>query len=368
MLLMPGAQAQSLPNQVRVGVVLPLKERSSRGAKMVEFYQGLLMAVDSLKHLGCSIDVTAVHSGSSAAAMDSLLVNAPLGNCHVIFGPLDVAQLPALADYCDLRGIRLVVPFSSLATQVTGHQLHYLVNAPRHSVQQQAAWFAQAIFPDDNFIVLESGEKNDEGAMLVEKVRMALDGRNMYVKQFSLQVNDSVFSEALETDRMNVLLINSSSQSALSALLTRLRPFAAQHPQYRFSLFGYPAWQTYANQVLGDLYRFDTYIYTSFYRDPNDKRVAAFEQRFKSNFGRSMSPTFPRYGLFGFDLGYYFMYGIGKYGDLLEANLAAIPNEPFQNPLDFQSKTVADGYINNFVQLIHYANYQATEILYRNNE
>ena len=73
-LMMPAMQAQRLKNAVRVGVVLPLKEKSSRGAKMVEFYQGLLMAVDSVKRQGCSVEVTAVHSGTSHAAMDSLLV------------------------------------------------------------------------------------------------------------------------------------------------------------------------------------------------------------------------------------------------------------------------------------------------------
>ncbi len=368
MLIAPASYGQPLTHKVRMGVVLPLKEKTSRGAKMVEFYQGLLMAVDSVKRMGLSVEVTALHSGSSAAAMDSLLMKSPLGQCDVIFGPLDVAQLPALADYCDLRGIRLVVPFSTLATQVHGHQLHYLVNAPRHEVQKQAAWFAQAVFPDENFVILESNEKNDEGASLIERVRTEMDSHGVYVKQINISVDDSAFEAVLDPNKMNVLFINSSTLSALNALLNKLRPFAAQHPQFRFSLYGYPAWQTYAAQTLSDLYRFDTYIYTSFYRDPNDKCVLHFEQRFKNNFGRPMAQTFPRYGLFGFDLGYYFLYGLGKYGDQFEANLNIMSCDPLQHAMDFESQGESDGYINQFVELVHYANYQATEILYRNNE
>ena len=326
------------------------------------------MAVDSVKHLGCSVEVTALHSGSSAAAMDSLLIHAPLGSCDVIFGPLDAAQLPALADYCDLRGIRLVVPFSSLATQVAGHPLHYLVNAPRHTMQKQASWFAQTLFSNDNFVIIESSEKNDEGAALVERVRTAMDGCNVYVKQLSIDTNDSVFTEALVAEKTNILLINSSTLTALNALLAKLRNFASQHPQYRFALIGYPAWQTYTAQTLNDLYRFDTYIYSSFFRDPNDKRIIAFEERFKSNFGRTMAQTYPRYGLFGFDLGYFFLSGLGIYGDELEGHLNAITVKPLQHPLDFQSQGEDDGYINSFVELVHYANYQAIEFIFRNNE
>ena len=54
-------------SHVRMGVVLPLKEKSQRGAKMVEFYQGMLMAVDSVCNEGLSTEVIALHSGSSAS-------------------------------------------------------------------------------------------------------------------------------------------------------------------------------------------------------------------------------------------------------------------------------------------------------------
>ena len=367
-LMMMPVDAQRLEYPVRMGVLLPLKEKSSRGAKMIEFYQGLLMAVDSVKHQGCTVEVTAVHSGTSPAAMDSLLAKNTFRDCDVIFGPLDVAQLPALADYCDLHEIRLVVPFSSLATQVPSHPLHYLVNAPRHMVQRQAVWFAQALFPDDNVIVVESGEKNEEGTALVERVRMAMDGRNVLVQQVSVNADDDAFCKVLEEERMNVLILDSSTLPAFTTMATKLRTLMESHKEYRISLFGYPVWQSYASQLQNDFYQFDTYIYTSFFRDPGDSRITNLEQQFKDNFGRPMSPTFPRYGLFGFDLGYYFLYGLGKYGNYFEANHAAITTEPFQNPLLFRQQSAADGYINDFVQIVHYASYHATEILYRNQE
>lgn len=368
LLMFPVVHAQEFSHHVRMGVVLPLKEKSSRGAKMVEFYQGLLMAVDSVKRMGCSVDVTAVHSGTSSGSIDSLIAKSAFSNCDVIFGPLDVAQLPALADYCDLHGIRLVVPFSSLATQVTGHPLHYLVNAPRFMMQRQAAWFVQQLFAEDNVIVVESNEKNEEGTALVERVRMAMDEKDLYVQQVNINASNDAFFQVFDTERMNVLLLDSSTLPALNAFRAKLRALMTAHPDCRISVFGYPAWQSYASQVQSDLFQFDTYIYTSFYRDPNDHRVQAFEQRFKNHFGHAMGATFPRYGLFGFDLGFFFLSGIGQYGELFEVNHVAINTDPYQNPLNFQKQSTNDGYINDFIELVHYANYHATEILYRNQE
>lgn len=369
MFLMPTLMsAQRLTQHVRVGVVLPLKEKSARGAKMLEFYQGLLMAVDSVKHLGCSVDVTAVHSGALAADMDSLLATPTLSDCDVIFGPLDVTQLPALTDYCDLRGIRLVVPFSTLATHVADHPLHYLVNAPRHVVQRQATWFVETLFSEDNVIVVECGEKNDEGEAFVERVRMALDGRNVFVRQIALNATDEAFAQVLAEGSKNVLLPNASSLTALTALTARLRQLTASFPNLHFTLLGYPAWQSYATQMQSDFSQFDTYIYTPFFRDHNEPQVIAFDERFQTNFHHAMQPTFPRYGLFGFDLAYYFLYGLGMYGHLFEDNLSAIPVAAMQNRLDFEKQGETSGYINTFVQVVHYTTAHTTELLFRHQQ
>ena len=358
--------AQVTTGYVRVGIVLPLKEKSPRGAKMVEFYQGLLMAADSVRRQGASIDIVALHSGSTAAAMDSLIAAHQLVNLDVVFGPLDAAQLPALADYCDLHGTRLVVPFTSIATLVEGHPKHYLVNAPRSSVQREAAWFIQNLFPEENVVIVESGEQNDEGAALAERVRMAMDERGVYVKQLKVDDSDEAFNQALVLDKNNVLVLNSSSLQAVNALRNRLRNYLAANARVHISLFGYPAWQSYASQMLSDFYQFDTYIYTPFFRDPNEPHTLQFEQRFQNFCRWPIAPTFPRYGLLGFDLGYYFLHGIARYGKLFEANLVAVDTKPFQNPLRFVEQGDGNGHINTFVEIVHYTNYQAVEILYRN--
>ena len=44
---------------LRVGVMLPLHDVNGDGRRMVEYYRGFLMACDSLKMEGISIDVSA---------------------------------------------------------------------------------------------------------------------------------------------------------------------------------------------------------------------------------------------------------------------------------------------------------------------
>ena len=360
------AFAQVTTNYVRVGIALPLKEKSPRGAKMVEFYQGLLMAVDSVKRQGCTVDIVALHTGSTAAQMDSLLASRPFTNCDIVFGPLDAAQIPALADYCDLHNIRLVIPFSSQSSAVENHKRHYLINAPRSLVQKEGAWFAQNLFSDENVVIIDCNERNDEGIAMAERLRMAMDEVGLLVQQVKVDADDATFDTVLNPDKKNVLLPNSASIEALNALRERMRAFVSACPGFNISFFGYPAWQTYASQMQSDLFQFDTYIYTPFFRNPEDGAAKMFEQRFEQNFRAPMQRTFPRYGLLGFDVGYYFLRGLAQFGRNFEGNLVATVTQPMQNPLRFENLNKGDGYINGFVQIVHYANYQTVEFLYRN--
>ena len=45
--------------KVTVGVMLPLHDVNGDGKRMVEYYRGVLMAYDSLKLMGMSVDVHA---------------------------------------------------------------------------------------------------------------------------------------------------------------------------------------------------------------------------------------------------------------------------------------------------------------------
>lgn len=360
--------SQSLPGmkKVKIGVVLPLKEKTQRGAKMVEFYQGVLMAVDSMRHVGLSVDVKALHSGTTAHEMDLLLASNSLADRDVVFGPLDNAQQPGLADYCDIHGIRLVVPFSTQQKQVSLYPRHYMASAPRSVVQREALWFLQNHFKECNFIVVDCNEKNDEGADFVELLRSQMAQNAIYVRQMNVNGDDIAFNQAFNPQRTNMLVLNSSSRKALNQLLPRLRDYKKAYPDVKISLLGYPSWQTYTNQLLNDFYAMDTYVFSSFFRNPLATRNESFDRQFLHWFHQPMGTTFPRYGQMGFDLAFFFLRGLSIYGDNLETNLSNLPVRPYQHPFYFVRQGNEGGFMNEFVQLIHYSPNQTIELVTRN--
>lgn len=321
---------------------------------MVEFYQGILMAVDSIRHDGLDIEVLAMHSGSSAADMDSLLATNSLKGCDVVFGPLDAAQLPALSDYCDIHQLRLVVPFSSSAQHVIGHPLYYQVCETQGDVQSAASQELAQTFGNCNYVFVTSGDGNYEGESFVKRMKDQLANKGVTGHQINLTDNDETYEQTLSEPTPNIVVIDAPSLKAINLLLPKLEQYQRQHPNSGITLLGYPDWQTYTSKRLTDFFAFNTYIYTSFYRHPLEDRITSFERQYMRWFGQPMLQTYPRYAMMGFDLGYYFLRGLQIFGNELEERHAEVPNYPLQHRVRFERTATNSGFVNRNVQLVHF--------------
>jgi hypothetical protein len=175
------------------------------------------------------------------------------------------------------------------------------------------------------------------------------------MRQMHILGDDQAYTSALNQFRENCIVPDNVSIKTLNIFFSRLKTFAEEHPEYKISLIGYPEWQTYTQSLLNEFYQFDTYIYSSYYRNPLLERTTEFERRFINHFGYGMAPTFPRYGMLGFDLGFYFMHGMATLGDNFDQQQNSLRLQPFQHPFVFAKDPDTKGFINESALIIHYS-------------
>ncbi len=349
---------------INVGVVLPLKEGGDRGGKMIEFYRGMLMAADSVKQQGVAIHMHAYHSGSSLEDINFVINTKPeLKNMDVIFGPLNTTQAGVLSKFCQENKIRLVTPFST--TNSVGQDNPYVYQASAHgtAARQAGAEMMVSRFTNSNYVFLQTGMSDTRGTGFVTEVRKLLEGRGMKAVNLKVEDSDEAFVKVLNQYRDNVIIPDASSLSATTTLVRKLKAFQTAHPEYRLTLAGYPEWPTYAATLQADFCALNTYAYCTFFRNPTDTRVSAFEGRYLRNFKEEVSRTYPRYGLFGFDLAYFFLHGLATYGESMLEKQGLINAHPLQNPLSFSQRHEGAAHVNNTVYLVHYSPSQRVDIV-----
>lgn len=99
---------------IQAAVMLPFTASGSikpeEQTRMVEYYEGFLIAVDSLKRQGVSVDLYTYDTKGSTNVISSILSKPEIKNMDIIFGPVHTSNIEPLANFAERNKIRLVVP------------------------------------------------------------------------------------------------------------------------------------------------------------------------------------------------------------------------------------------------------------------
>lgn len=352
LLLMPLACLEAA--SVRVGVLLPLKDATGRGTVMVEFYRGLLMAIDAAKEAGIDVDCYAVDCGSSDSQMKTVLERPELAHLDVIFGPLEAGQMTTLSEFCRSHRTRLVVPFNTPCPQVYSNPWVYQVGVVQELLYPGITNLVIDNLGQSNFVFYHSTENDERGISFTSHLAQVLKLRGLRTTNLNAGGDEFAFDRALNQFRNNVVVIDSRSRAALSQMIGALRAYQTTHPEYKISLLGYPEWLTYVSTLLHDFYHFNAYVYSPYYRNPLSGRTVKFDQQYLRNFSQPSRISYPRAEMLGYDLGQYFILGLARHPDSFDEQQPAPMDNFVQHNFRFHRVGEHGGFVNTFVQLVHY--------------
>ena len=344
---------------IKAAVLLPFQTEGSSNrdeqTRMVEYYEGFLMAVDSLKTRGVSIDLYTYDTRTDAASMRNILAKSEMKNMDIIFGPVHSEQITLAAAFAKENNIRLVVPFSSKGNEVFSNPAIYQINTPQSYLYSEVYEHFIRKFTNTNVIFLDALDGNKDKAEFIKGLQDELSAKRI---PFATLQGDNIIpetlKEAMNPTMDNVFIPTSGTNVALIKLLPQLIVTSRDNPDYHLQLFGYPEWQTYTNDHLANFYELDTYFYSSFYTNNLFPEAVKFSADFRRWYSKDMLNSFPKYGMLGFDTGYFFLKGLSQYGSNLEDKLDKISVTPIQTGFKFERVNNWGGFINRKVFFVHF--------------
>lgn len=340
--------------KVRAAAILPFKDGDQRASRMLEFYSGMLVAVDSVKSEGTDVEISAYHSGTTLDDINKILADERLAKMDLIVGPLEEVQAQPLVDYCAARGIRLVMPFATTGTVGIDKPTTYVVTDEQEDVQTRAARLSVKQFGHANYIFVGCANSDERGRQYVSSLVKSLEGNASTSHQLTLDATDAEWQAAIVGNRRNIVVMNSIRESNLQKLIATLDRFTKAHGEAHISMLGYPDWLTFKAETQRGMFRYDAHVYSTFFRNAALKATQSVEAHYKKKFGKPMAASTPRFGLIGFDLGYYFLHGIAAQGASFEYLQSTLNFNYLQHRFDFQRAQEEGGFINRQVFLVCY--------------
>lgn len=343
---------------VKAAIMLPFMADGSGNKedqnRMVEYYEGFLMAVDSLKQLGTNIDLYVYDTKGNHSSIQPILSKPELKNMDIIFGPGYPEHVKPLADFAAKNNVRLVIPFTSKENEVFNNPMIYQINTPQSYLYSEVYEHFTRKFTNANVIFLTVDPADKSKADFIKGLKNELRDKHIPFQDLSGDITPEVLATVMAQDKDNIFIPTTGRNTALIRLLPQLTVTMRDNPTYRMLLFGYPEWQTYTHDHLASFFELDTYFYSSFYTNNLFPAAVNFTKSYRKWFSKDMGNTYPKYGMLGFDMGFYFLKGLARFGSELENNLDKVNVTPIQTGLKFERVNNWGGFINRKVFFIHF--------------
>ena len=283
---------------------------SARVEQFLDFYEGVLLAVDSLKNQGYKIDLHVYDTERNPEKMVVLAKELDYLRPDLIIGPVYGSVYKAVLDNLENKHIPVVYPLSSRSEGFGRYPNFIQVNASFGAVAEKMMQWLDVQRYQANMVYINLVGTEDADWMEKRAFREQLKLREG-IQFFNWRL-DQIMLDSLRTmllpDRENILILPVSKEADVSKVLPLISALA---DSYQITVLGLPEWQTFTSVDHETFYKLNTKLFSYSYVDYQSPEAVAFADKFRKYFS-----TEPGSLVFkAFDMGLYFIGLAAKYRD-----------------------------------------------------
>ena len=380
------------------------RTKNSRALKFLQFYEGFMMAVDSLtRHCGLHVDLTVMDVHENVATASSALEQLKKQEVDMIIGPFFSKSFSLVREYAIDNNILIVNPMTEREA--------VLLNAPnvvklKPGTQAMAAELADLIrvhYPKAKVTFITENNQRDtalvnaleqelaavvkpevqlSNAEMLELIDRESQRRKMGKRKLStLEVEGQIFStsalsenpdgvvyfenkfqrlsysdgelktflNSLSSARDNILIAYGSNVVFATKILNNVNKSAQQYP---ITLIGLPTWSEFDNLLVPNLLNMNAIYFEDHFVDYNDSVVLKFVDDFRLKY--ECDPI--DYAFDGFDVGWYFLNALMEFGPHATECLPYYHLPLIHTRYYFNKSRYEDGLENRYWSIYQYDN------------
>ena len=314
----------------KIAVILPFKSKDNPNSNFLDFYSGVLMAADKLsgekvKYFLSVYDSTVEYPSANA-----------LAEMDLIIGPVSFDDISRMLPR--LRGKFLVSPLDPKVSTLTDR--FNVIQAPsgwEAQVDDLVAWVREDLRGGDSVVLLQSAE--DAGGEMAARLAMKLGEAGI---KYEINSTATVYEGAVAGTCRFVLASENDSFCATAVRDAALMNLRGGHNV----VYSTSRLRSISELEIESIHAAATRITASYYADPADPAVKAFNNSYRAIFKGDPGQWVYQ----GYDLMYYFGSTLGRDPELWPAELATTPGKGLQTDFRFD----ASGKTNTAVRRLRY--------------
>lgn len=285
---------------------------SARSEQFISFYEGVLLAVDSLKNQGYKVNLKVFDTERSAEKMYTMVDEIDRFHPDLIIGPVYGSVYKALMDDLTNKNIPVIYPLSSRSEEFGVYPDFIQVNPSMKALTVAMSDWLREEAEEANLVCLnltgnEVSHSDLEDIRLFKEYMHRIGSMNFYDWNTSAVPLDGLRLQLLP-DRENIIILPTTKEAEVSKILPVL---SALTEGYRITVVGFPEWQTFTSVDHETYFKLNTKIFTYSYVDNTTEPAKRFALKYRKYF--YTEPNNLAYK--AFDMSLYFIELAAKYRD-----------------------------------------------------
>lgn len=293
-----------------------------KSVRFLDFYEGAMLAIDSLRKRGLSTDLYVYDTGQDTAKVKEIVQFGLLDEMDIIVGPVYSSSIQIVTDYLTQHELRIPVvsPFVQNESLLDNYPSLFEVR-PAH--KEEEAFIAGVVSADfnDNIVLIRPAdslyidEVNSFKNQLLDSLEQRTLPENIIFKELAYQENRPLYDtvqeieHTLSEEKNNVVVVLSQKETFVSEVLSRLFRLSKN---YHLNVYGFPEWARFNNIQLNYFHDLQVYYCSSYYLDYENRDVQNFLRKYRLKF--KTEPTPYSFTWTGYDIMFYFLTGMAAYG------------------------------------------------------
>ncbi len=284
------------------GIINMSKEIYTHTYQFLEYYEGVLIALDSLKKLGISVNLDVIESNN-----DSLSINVGKikTKSDLIIGPVFPKTFPTVAGFAKRNSIPIVYPLS----QEEANSLNPFtiqMNTPQKNRYKAMVDYIIQNNENCHVCIVYNSESLEKKNMVQCKAAFDEQKNQLLPKQITYETiynplaNGMVtLDRAMDKKQKTIIVVLSKQQAFANNIVTKLYQASKSH---NIELWGMPQWELYENLELDFLFDLNFKLVTVNEIDYTSQSINNFISTYREIY--STEPT--KFSFQGFDQMLYF--------------------------------------------------------------
>jgi LysM repeat protein/ABC-type branched-subunit amino acid transport system substrate-binding protein len=344
------AGAMELEKLVKGDVQLPNKTTVA-----LQFYEGALLAIDSLKkqHFNAKIFVYDIDDSDSMNVTNTLK-KPELKEMDLMIGPLYGSSFIPFSKFAKEHSIPIVSPFTQV-NKILFNNPYVCKVSPSATLQiEQMARFVVDTFHTQNIILINNGNAKElslYNAFKVTANKALIDKGYAPADSVKEVYGIGGIQNAISLTKKNIVVLPSNNQSYVTEFISNLNVMKEKHD---IVLFGLQNWNSYDNLDIEYLNNLSLHIPANNFIDYDDRITKQFILSYREKYKAEPES----YSYQGFDVTCYFLNALQKDGEAFLANLSENKQKCIETNFNFTQFPSDSGFENRFVYILKYSDFK----------